>query len=559
MPGKGIRVCGSIMLWSSPSPPPPLPPCVDHVAFVKVAQTVQDLLTVFNTIVSYFISTFCVHWLMSYLDHRPHHQEYYLEDYSPIFYDHYPRSYYHSDFVGYFNPYSDYWQTSDYSQHYWKPSDSRYCYWPSWVGNCESDSYHSRMRSRGAAYYSSAADYGQQHYYSQQPQHSHYPTVNAYDGATSATAAQHNHPPYYQHNPATTSGVHSYDSHQSYPQQHQHQHQQQQQSMYDSSYPSYGPQGSRYDMDPYAGHHGAQQAPATTAYPYQASAYQPTAATAPAQVASKMSYPNPVPPATAPTSLNLKSTTAKNPYGPTGPYGVSTGGLDYYRKLYYPYDPITGEYMKDTPPPDTSNTSLLPNSMPLSSDQQQLMQHLQRQHPNFANFRNPMDGTNMLATNSYYRNFENENDSLLLCCDFLIPRPSINCLIITLFAMLVLIIIFTVVKFTIIFPSDSSNEETLALVDQIVVLLLFAALIALIWIFGIYFTSRRTRRQISNLLSCAGNPATVETSLAPDAYGNYMYGNHQHHHHGALGATGSRLGRPTTTNYSNYRYANNFV
>jgi len=74
--------------------------------------------------------------------------------------------------------------------------------------------------------------------------------------------------------------------------------------------------------------------------------------------------------------------------------------------------------------------------------------------------------------------------------------------------MLVLVVIFTVVKFTIIYPViDKSHQDTVEVVDQITVFLLLAALAALIWIFMIYFTSRKTRQQISSLLSCTGTGA----------------------------------------------------
>lgn len=301
------------------------------------------------------------------------------------------------------------------------------------------------------------------------------------------------------------------------------------------------------------------------------------------------------------SSLAMKSAGAapgaKNPFGPGGPYGLDQSNLDYYRKLYYPYDPITGEYMKDATPPGDTGPPTFGAAGPggglgAGAFGGGAHSHLSSQYGavggragGAASYMNGGVGGGvpgvMVPGHGYspYGPYgDQEQDSLLLCCDFLIPRPSITCLIITLFAMLVLIIIFTVVKFTIIYPADASNAETLALVDQIVVLLLFGALISLLWIFGIYFTSRRTRRQISNLLSCTTGNQALDHTLVAD-YDGYVYANstsipgapgshnHTHSHQTVVGAGGrTALGSASVgargggggANY-NYRYANNFV
>lgn len=333
-------------------------------------------------------------------------------------------------------------------------------------------------------------------------------------------------------------------------------------------------------------------------------------------------------PGPPPPSLSVPP--AKNPFGIGGPYGLDASNLDYYRKLYYPYDPITGEYMKDaTPPTDGAGPGgglgggggggLRPGDIAAMTEQQRML-YLRTQGASGAVVGGAMGGVggahshlnaaqtlgggafgggsaymdgggqgfpNMITGGGQYGGAYGpdgvEQESLLLCCDFLLPKPSMTCLIITLFVTLVLIIIFTVVKFTIIYPADQSSAETLAFVDQIVVLLLAGALIWLIWIFGVYFTSRRTRRQISHLLSCAGSGRHhqghyLEHSLVGADYDGYVYANsgggvhnHTHSHPGGgvlgRGLTGILSGTRTgqTSNYGTYGrtantgYASNFV
>lgn len=143
---------------------------------------------------------------------------------------------------------------------------------------------------------------------------------------------------------------------------------------------------------------------------------------------------------------------------------------------------------------------------------------------------------------------------------------------------------------------DASNAETVMLLDQIVYILLFAAIVSLLWIFGIYFTSRRTRRQITSLLSCTnggiglqgvgrnsrtglgrgGIMSSIDHTIMPidNTYEGYVYANsgtnaatnvthqHQHNHHSHRTTTGNgsiNTTRSAAGNVSNYRYANNFV
>ncbi|KAH9520826.1 hypothetical protein DERF_004513, partial [Dermatophagoides farinae] len=266
------------------------------------------------------------------------------------------------------------------------------------------------------------------------------------------------------------------------------------------------------------------------------------------QLQAQPAPPQPPPPPpmkpSYPPSLNLKPpkpTTAKNPYGQTGPYGIDATNpyVDYYRKLYYPYDPITGEYMKDATPPggDTGTTNLLPNVMPDSMANQMLGRSYASTAAGGRYGGNSAitggiygnDPTAMMMMNNYYGGGggqmygDHEQDSLLLCCDFLIPRPNIKCLLITLFILLVLIILIAVIRFLVSLSGDQS-EELATLLEQTCMLLLIGALGDLLWIIGVYFTSRRTRHQIATILSCATNSHTIETTLTNDYNNNgYLY------------------------------------
>ena len=345
-------------------------------------------------------------------------------------------------------------------------------------------------------------------------------------GSISYPSSQHNHPTYYgeqgsQHQqaaPPPPSGSY-YD--QNYSQTH---HPSSQGQSYHHQHHTESVYGSTSHQPAQNSYYGAQQQQQHE----MGYSHQPAAA-------PQQSLP---PPASAAQPSAIK--TKPSPFGATGPYGIDAqnSSLDYYRRLYYPYDPITGEYMKDATPPgggeggssfpgpdtsstrpyasgtggygaamnDTMNGGWNANATSVSASGQMMMMNAATAAAAAA-----AGGANL---NPYMIRPYQENDSLLLCCDFLIPRPSINCLIIALFTMLVLIVIFTVVKFTIIYPAvDKSHQETLILVDQITVILLLCALAALIWIFGIYFTSRRTRRQISSLLSCtSASPHTSSSS-----------------------------------------------
>lgn len=548
------------------------------------------------------------------------------QPYTP--YNEYNQSYYQN----FYHPRNQYWNYStrqgyDYYRSVpsasWKrqysssyPDNSHYYsssnYYPHTAIDSQwevADPRTTRMRSENAYYPSESCPYGTTSggAYSNYASYAPHPSQQAMSQpaaygqqpyGSNSTSAQHNHPPYYHTQGGGTSSAYGTGPYTTRDQ------------MYSNAEGyayanggSYAPGShiSSSNVGTAMAHTQPQRYNASSAYPSQPSEYSSYPANYSAYADPTQSYHQSHQAASSgnvmsnskqqshqsqsnypvPNSLSLKSSTpaagtttgSKNPYGQTGPYGNDSTNtqLDYYRKLYYPYDPITGEYMKDATPPDnTANSGMATGAQGTSYDQQRLQQSggnyssyngvasnaMSRYGPSVGDgLVRSTGGGNMMMGNSsnYYGRMDND-DSLLLCCDFLIPRPSINCLIITLFAMLVLIIIFTVVKFTIIYPSDSTNEETIALVDQIVVLLLFAALIALIWIFGIYFTSRRTRRQIAALLSCT-NPSVpiTETSLVPD-YDGYMNYGTSHHHHGD--------GRSTTTaltNQNSYRYANNYV
>lgn len=256
----------------------------------------------------------------------------------------------------------------------------------------------------------------------------------------------------------------------------------------------------------------------------------------------------PPPPPLPPSKLNLSRTTGssgRNPYSQTGPYGSDSTNpyIDYYRKLYYPYDPITGEYMKDvTPPGDTNNTNPLISDL-IMNDSGRMIGGSGRNIPQSS--LNPQYGDNHSYHHShshpqryghnqnhhygsgfYYDPLEsNENDSLLLCCDFLIPRPNIKCSLITLFILLILIILIAIIRFLVSSTgSDDQNAELAALLEQMCMLLLIGAFIVLLWIIGIYFTSRRTRDQISRLLSCQSN-GPFSTTLVNDYCNGYLYAN----------------------------------
>lgn len=381
---------------------------------------------------------------------------------------------------------------------------------------------------------------------------------SSYDYPNDMHNTQHNHPPYYSYGNDAIGGG-QYDS-----------------SNYSSVYPT-GPQPPQIKMQP--PHQQQLQPPMQPMQPndpFQANQYGASSSnytsyadsghlyqqTMQAQQQQQQQHlmpalppikPNPPP---APTTLNLKPGGPKNPYGQTGPYGSDATNqyVDYYRKLYYPYDPITGEYMKDaTPPGDTTTSNMLPNVLPDSAAAM-----AQRQQA-YASGRYSSAGINrfpMMA--NYYGQYENEKDSLLLCCDFLIPRPNIKCLLITLFIILVLIILIAVIRFLASSGGDQS-EELATLLEQMLMFLLIGAFLDLVWIIGIYFTSRRTRHQIANILSCVTNQTMVEHTLGVDGY---VYSNtnaqNLHHPQSTLARINNRQSYGNIPSSTNYRY-NNYV
>ena len=397
-----------------------------------------------------------------------------------------------------------------------------------------------------------------------QQQQQHY--GNDYHQQQQQISAQHNHPPYYSQ---------QQQHHQSYNDPIQ---QQQYDHSYQNGYPPGGSSNRPTTYD-YTSNNNPQpylSSSSSSAYPdrsYHQQQQQPPAVlqpqTQPLPVAiAQPQPPPPIKPSYPPPNLNLKpTTTAKNPYGQTGPYGIDAANpyADYYRKLYYPYDPITGEYMKDaTPPGDTGSTNLLPNVMPDSMANQMFSRSYAAQSSSSAGRYGGMGGgggggygndpTSMMMMNNYYGGGyggDQENDSLLLCCDFLIPRPNIKCLLITLFILLVLIILIAVIRFLVSLSGDQS-EELATLLEQTCMLLLIAALGDLLWIIGVYFTSRRTRHQIATILSCATNPSSssaIETTLSTNDFNNYLYDQQQQHRRSYVPNVGCNS---SVVNYNRY-------
>jgi hypothetical protein len=144
-------------------------------------------------------------------------------------------------------------------------------------------------------------------------------------------------------------------------------------------------------------------------------------------------------------------------HNPSYPY------LDVYPNIYHPYDPITGEYIK-----------------PIQPLERNLSQ--------------------TLVTTDFNSN-DNESDSVLLCCDCWRFRIPLNCLTLSLFTNLVLIVFFTLIKFYFI-DRKNTSKNTGAFIDEIIFVLLFSAVVILILILIRYTCSHNRRQQFISTIKC---------------------------------------------------------
>ncbi len=102
-----------------------------------------------------------------------------------------------------------------------------------------------------------------------------------------------------------------------------------------------------------------------------------------------------------------------------------------------------------------------------------------------------------------------ESETPLLCCDcwrFTIP---VNCLTVSLFTNLVLIVFFTIIKFYFIDPKKTS-KNTSSLIEEIIVILLFSAVVVLIAILVRYICKEKRRQQIISFLTCRRSGSELE-------------------------------------------------
>jgi len=144
-------------------------------------------------------------------------------------------------------------------------------------------------------------------------------------------------------------------------------------------------------------------------------------------------------------------------HNPNYPY------LDIYPNIYHPYDPITGEYIKPLQPLErTQSRTLVPTA---------------------------------------YNYNDNESDSLLMCCDCCKFKIPINCSTVSLFTNLILIAVFTIIKFSYIDPKTTS-ENTSALIEEIILILLFSAVFILVAIFLRYLCDESRRQPFISLFNC---------------------------------------------------------
>ncbi|CAG2117370.1 unnamed protein product, partial [Medioppia subpectinata] len=130
-------------------------------------------------------------------------------------------------------------------------------------------------------------------------------------------------------------------------------------------------------------------------------------------------------------------------HNPNYPY------LDVYPNIYHPYDPITGEYIKP----------------------------LQPLHPS-KRFKNRSQ-TVVTASGAHYNDTDSET---LLCCDWCALNIPVNCLTVSLITNIVLIVLFTIIKYYFIDPKATS-KNTSALIEEIILILLFSGVVILIAIF----------------------------------------------------------------------------
>jgi hypothetical protein len=159
--------------------------------------------------------------------------------------------------------------------------------------------------------------------------------------------------------------------------------------------------------------------------------------------------------------------------------------LDVYPNIYHPYDPITGEYIK-----------------PLQPLERNLSQSL---------------------VTTGYNSYDNESDSVLLCCDCWRFRIPVNCLTLSLFINLVLLVLFTLIKFHLIDPKNTS-KNTGALIEEIIFILLFTAVVILILILIRYTCSHNRRQQFLSVINCRAEEEEVENrETNRNNLNNYSY------------------------------------
>lgn len=153
--------------------------------------------------------------------------------------------------------------------------------------------------------------------------------------------------------------------------------------------------------------------------------------------------------------------------------------LDVYPNIYHPYDPITGEYIKP-----------LQASRPL---------------PSFpAHNRCKTSAQTIVSSTDLIYN-DQQSDEQLLCSDCCRTGIPVNCLTLSLMTNLILIGLFSVIKYRFIDPkvrSTPANISTSDVIEEIIFILLFCAIILLIAIFIRYSCNKKHRRVFRLFLQC---------------------------------------------------------
>jgi hypothetical protein len=129
--------------------------------------------------------------------------------------------------------------------------------------------------------------------------------------------------------------------------------------------------------------------------------------------------------------------------------------------------------------------------------------------------------TQTLATTDYNSN-DNESDSVLLCCDCWRFRIPINCLTLSLFINLVLIVLFTLIKFNFI-DSKNTPKNTGALIEEIIFILLFSAVVLLILILIRYTCTQNRRQQFLSIINCRASEEEENRGINRNNLNNYSY------------------------------------